>query len=207
MNVAGRALGTEKGRRYLAQLDQALCDGKWAEVPELARKTEKHAPEKHCYTLTARTEAQIASASRRPTSASSDDTTSIHGLSGAIPKLQEAIAASGSGPEDVYCARTCLAEIHWLQEDPSAVLKALPEGETPAGGNDRNATPLGWPEVCSTRSAFLRAAASEALGNNQAAQDVYRNAARNVPGSRSAELRKWTERLLARASIYASKAT
>ena len=48
MNVAGRALGTEKGRRYLAQLDQALCDGKWAEVPELARKTEKHAPEKHC---------------------------------------------------------------------------------------------------------------------------------------------------------------
>ncbi|RMY87019.1 hypothetical protein D0861_05596 [Hortaea werneckii] len=47
MNVAGRALGTEKGRRYLAQLDQALCDGKWAEVAELARKTEKHAPEKH----------------------------------------------------------------------------------------------------------------------------------------------------------------
>ena len=51
MNVAGRALGTEKGRRYLAQLDQALCDGKWAEVPELARKTEKHAPEKHCSSI------------------------------------------------------------------------------------------------------------------------------------------------------------
>ncbi|OTA24558.1 hypothetical protein BTJ68_12885 [Hortaea werneckii EXF-2000] len=207
MNVAGKALGTEKGRRYLAQLDQALCDGKWAEVAELARKTEKHAPEKHCYTLTARTEAQIASASRRPASASSNDTTSIHGLSGAIPKLQEATAASSSGPEDVYCARTCLAEIHWLQEDPSAALKALPEGETPAGGNDRNAPPLGWPEVCSTRSAFLRAAASEGLGNDQEARGVYRDAARNVPGSRSAELRKWTERLLARASIHASKAT
>lgn len=38
----------EKGKRYLAQLDQALCNGNWADVPELARKTDKHAPDRRC---------------------------------------------------------------------------------------------------------------------------------------------------------------
>lgn len=38
----------EKGVRYLGLLDQALCDGSWSEIPELARKVEKHAPERKC---------------------------------------------------------------------------------------------------------------------------------------------------------------
>lgn len=39
---------SEKGARYFGLLDQALCNGNWAEVPELARKTDKHAPERKC---------------------------------------------------------------------------------------------------------------------------------------------------------------
>jgi hypothetical protein len=35
---------TEKAVRYLRILDQARCQGHWLEVPELARKVEKHAP-------------------------------------------------------------------------------------------------------------------------------------------------------------------
>ena len=38
----------EKGARYLALLDRALCNGQWAEVPEFARKVDKHAPERKC---------------------------------------------------------------------------------------------------------------------------------------------------------------
>lgn len=38
----------EKGQRYLGLLDTALCNGSWSEVPELARKVEKHAPERKC---------------------------------------------------------------------------------------------------------------------------------------------------------------
>lgn len=38
----------EKGPRYLNQLDTARCDGKWNEVPELARKVEKHLPSRKC---------------------------------------------------------------------------------------------------------------------------------------------------------------
>jgi hypothetical protein len=35
-----------KGARYLGLLDQALCNGEYGSVPELARKVDKHAPER-----------------------------------------------------------------------------------------------------------------------------------------------------------------
>jgi cargo-transport protein YPP1 len=34
MSVHSKAPNAEKGRRYLAQLDQALCNGNWADVHE-----------------------------------------------------------------------------------------------------------------------------------------------------------------------------
>lgn len=43
-----KAPNSEKGTRYLGQLDQALCNGNWAEITELARKTDKHAPDRKC---------------------------------------------------------------------------------------------------------------------------------------------------------------
>ena len=46
--ISSKAPNPEKGRRYLASLDQALCNGSWSEVSELARKTDKHAPERKC---------------------------------------------------------------------------------------------------------------------------------------------------------------
>lgn len=48
MSVHGKAPNAEKGARYLASLDQALCNADWSEVPELARKVDKHAPERKC---------------------------------------------------------------------------------------------------------------------------------------------------------------
>ena len=48
MGSFSRGHHAEKGARYLGLLDQALCNGQWSEIPELARKTEKHAPERKC---------------------------------------------------------------------------------------------------------------------------------------------------------------
>ena len=48
MSAFSRGHSSEKGARYLGLLDQALCNGQWVEIPELARKTEKHAPERKC---------------------------------------------------------------------------------------------------------------------------------------------------------------
>jgi hypothetical protein len=38
----------EKAKRYIQQLDEARCAGRWADVPELCRKVEKHAPHRRC---------------------------------------------------------------------------------------------------------------------------------------------------------------
>ena len=146
MSVTAKAPNSEKGKRYLAQLDEALSNGNFASISELARKTDKHAPERACFTLAARTEAQIASASHRPTSASSTGTSSIHSLGQAVPKLQEAVNSGKNALDDVYCAKACLAEIYWLQEDANAALQALPR-ETPPAGPGGQATALGWLEV------------------------------------------------------------
>jgi hypothetical protein len=39
---------SEKAQRYLEQLDEARCAGRWPDVPELCRKVEKHAPHRKC---------------------------------------------------------------------------------------------------------------------------------------------------------------
>lgn len=56
------------------------------------------------------------------------------------------------------------------------------------------------------KTSFLKAAAWEVLGEEQKEREVYRASASQAPGSRTQELRRWTERLLARGGIYASKA-
>jgi len=39
---------SDKAKRYIQQLDEARCAGRWADVPELCRKVEKHAPHRRC---------------------------------------------------------------------------------------------------------------------------------------------------------------
>jgi hypothetical protein len=39
---------SEKALRYISQLDDARCAGRWTDVPELCRKVEKHAPHRKC---------------------------------------------------------------------------------------------------------------------------------------------------------------
>lgn len=51
MSLHRGAPNAEKGARYLGLLDHALCHGQWSEVPELARKVEKHAPQRKCTAL------------------------------------------------------------------------------------------------------------------------------------------------------------
>lgn len=127
---------------------------------------------------------------------------SIHSLGDAVPILEAAIADTKTVPEDGYCARICLAEIHWLQEEHAAALKALPKGRTPSGSVGGASPTLGWLEVCETKARFINVAALEAVGQAQEAETLYRSAELQAPGSRTPELRIWTERLLARTCMY-----
>jgi tetratricopeptide (TPR) repeat protein len=199
---ASSAANPEKGARYLAQLDQALCNASWSEIPELARKVEKHAPTRRCLTLAARSEAQIASASHRPTSASSNPTSSLHGLSELIPRLEEAIVVGNSIEEDAFIASVGLAEIHWLREDQETALKLLPDFVPESNTHSSLPSALGWMEVCAVKTSYIRAASLENQGKQEQAQKLYQEAIARTPGTRSTELRKWTERLLARACMH-----
>lgn len=192
----------EKGARYLGQLDQALCNASWSEIPELARKVEKHAPNRKCLTLAARSEAQIASASHRPTSASSNPTSSLHGLSELIPRLEEAIVVGNSIEEDAFIASVGLAEIHWLREDQETALKLLPEFIPDSNTHSSLPSALGWMEVCAIKTTYIRAASLESQGKEIEARRLYHEAITKTPGARSPELRKWTERLLAKACLH-----
>lgn len=199
---AKSASNPEKGARYLGQLDEALCNASWNDVPELARKTEKHAPNRKCLTLAARSEAQIASASHRPTSASSNTNNSLHGLSELVPRLEEAIVVGNSIEEDAFIASVCLAEIHWLREDPETALKLLPDFIPDSNNHSSLPSALGWMEVCAVKTIYIRATALESQGKEAEAQKLYRDAVAKTPGARSTELRKWTERLLAKACVH-----
>jgi hypothetical protein len=42
--MTGSVAESEKAIRYIQSLDLARCQGQWHQVPELARKVEKHAP-------------------------------------------------------------------------------------------------------------------------------------------------------------------
>jgi tetratricopeptide (TPR) repeat protein len=192
----------EKGAHYLRALDEALCNASWSDIPELARKVEKHAPTRRCLTLAARSEAQIASASHRPTSASSNPTSSLHGLSELVPRLEEAIVVGNSIEEDAFIASVGLAEIHWLREDQETALKLLPEYIPESNNHSSLPSALGWMEVCAIKTTYIRAASLESQGKEEEARKLYQEAIGKTPGARSVELRKWTERLLARACLH-----
>ncbi|EME43095.1 hypothetical protein DOTSEDRAFT_80610 [Dothistroma septosporum NZE10] len=195
----------EKGARYIGLLDAALCNGTWSEIPELARKVEKHAPDRKCLTLAARAEAQVANASHRPTSASSATSTSIHGLGELAPRLAEVTTTAGrSHPDDAFVASTCLAVIHWLREAPTDALKALAyiSQSTAVSTAKDTPGPFGWLEVCQVKNSFVKASCLDSRGQYTEAREIYRSAVSRTPGYRTPELRRWTERLLARSCMH-----
>ena len=197
------APNSEKGARYVGLLDQALCNGNWSEVPELARKTDKHTTGRACLTTAARAEAQVATSALFK-SASQSVTTgeAATSLSESASRLKAAINVEKELTEDVYIARVCLAEIYWLQEDGHAALEVLPNSVAGFEEAKAGTSALGWLEVCAVKRTLIQAAVAERHDKKSQARELYIGATRSTPGTRSAELRQWTERLLARACLY-----
>ena len=119
-----------------------------------------------------------------------------------VPKLEEAISGESKHPEDVHAANVCLAEIHWLQEDLEAALKAVAQDGITAESNGSHVSALGWLEVCEVKARLIKAAAFESTCQQDDAMQTYFSAVQRTPGSRTVELRRWTERLLARACMF-----
>lgn len=125
-----------------------------------------------------------------------------------IPGLKGAAdAAQSPQPDDAFIALVCLAKIYWLQEDAPNALLTLQTAPDPdlilATPSDGQSTPtLGWSEVCAVIATLIKADSLSNTANHNEALQVYRSAAGRTLGHRSPELRKWSERLLARACMY-----
>ncbi|KAF2446500.1 hypothetical protein P171DRAFT_430644 [Karstenula rhodostoma CBS 690.94] len=191
---------SDKALRYIAQLDDARCAGRWSDVPELCRKIEKHAPHRQCLTKTARAEAQIAKYStQRPSTASS---TASSGLSTVVPTLLTAIDDEGDHAQDTFQATVCLAWLHYVLDEPGLAVARLPKDMAAVATQLQEASPTNWTRACIVKAAFLKGSSHE---QNDSPEEAVSSFASILPwlSSKSAanetpQFNMWTEHLLVR---------
>ncbi|KAF2463742.1 filamentation protein-like protein [Lindgomyces ingoldianus] len=193
----------EKALRYISQLDEARCTGRWKDVPELCRKIEKHAPHRRCLTLTARSEVQIATYStQRPSTSASTAST---GLSKIIPSLLTAIDEEGDYVEDAFQATVCLGWLHYVLEEPGLAVARLPKDfavvAVKMSGKDSMLSP--WSRACIVKGVFLKGSSQERIASVEDAVGTYRSiiewlSSLNSLGTESPQFKAWTERSLVR---------
>ncbi|KAL1608084.1 hypothetical protein SLS60_003023 [Paraconiothyrium brasiliense] len=208
---------SDKALRYISQLDDARCAGRWSDVPELCRKVEKHAPHRQCQqparhstlpvvnsalglTKTARAEAQIARYStQRPSTASS---TASSGLSTIIPTLLTAIEEEGDHLQDALQATVCLAWLHYVLEEPGLAIARLPRDMAAVATNMQETSPTNWTRACIVKGAFLKGSSHEKTGSMDEAVTSFASIlpwlSSKPTANETPQFKMWTEHLLVR---------
>ncbi|KAF2262074.1 hypothetical protein CC78DRAFT_326436 [Lojkania enalia] len=198
----GNRTESDKAVRYITQLDEARCAGRWTDIPELCRKVEKHAPHRRCLTLTARSEAQISAyTSQRPTTTAS---TASSGLSKVIPALLTAIDEEGDYVQDAFQAAVCLGWLHYVLDEPGLAVARLPKDFTAVASkiSEKESALSGWSRVCIVKGVFIKGSSQEKTAALEDAVHAFTSIlpwlSSKSPNVESAEFKKWTEHLLVR---------
>ncbi|KAK8199641.1 uncharacterized protein BKA78DRAFT_10732 [Phyllosticta capitalensis] len=195
---------------YIAQLDDARCNARWGDVPELARKIEKHAPHRTCLYTTARAEAHVAAHYRAqhapppsPTAA-----TPPPDLRTLIDPLAAALGADTTHKQDAFAAAVCLGWIHSVLDEPDLTISRLPASfeDKIAELNAGDETLSGWTQVCIIKGAYLKGSALKKSGSAteamQTFQSVFRFLSQNILSSASPQFKCWSEALLAHLCLF-----
>ncbi|KAI8626928.1 hypothetical protein F5Y19DRAFT_466190 [Xylariaceae sp. FL1651] len=171
---------TKKRIQYLNKLEDARCEGKWDEVPELVRKIRKHAADRSCITTAAETEYAIVKASQKQTTSSKPTTTvSPNDLDTAqlLPKLLEAVDVESVYPEDKFQAQVCLGWLHWTVGEYDLASTRLP---TDPGNEltqlDQPDSVSEWTRVCILKATYLRAYCLSRNNRATEALDLFQDA-------------------------------
>ncbi|OTB08582.1 hypothetical protein M426DRAFT_316595 [Hypoxylon sp. CI-4A] len=171
---------TTKVALYLSRLEEARCEGKWDDLPELVRKVRKHATDRLCLTTTAESEYAIIKASQkqspesRPGTAVSPQDLDVAQL---IPRLVGAIDTETSYPEDKYQAQVCVGWLHWTVGQYSEASSLLPQSlETELPQADQPNGISEWTRVCSLKAAYLKANCLARNDERVAALGVFESA-------------------------------
>ncbi|KAG9387999.1 filamentation protein Rhf1 [Pyrenophora tritici-repentis] len=205
---------SDKAKRYIQQLDEARCAGRWADVPELCRKVEKHAPHRRCLTLTARSEAQVAAYSgQRPSTASS--TKSTGALSQIIPPLLTAMDEGDTPAQDAFQANVCLGWVHYVSEEPGLAAARLP-GDFGAVATqllaEAGGALSGWSRVCLVKGTYLKGSSLEKTGAVDEAVETYSSivpwlTTATTPTTESMQFKLWGEHSLVRLCQLSDQST
>ncbi|MCJ1308179.1 hypothetical protein MMC25_001831 [Agyrium rufum] len=186
---------SEKANRYISLLENARCNGRWQEVPELARKVGKHAPHRECLRASAQAECQIVAYNKKALAGSGASP-----LQQLIPSLTKAIQKEKESSEDAFQAQSCLGWLTYAEGRYTDALAALPSS-FPLGYSAKEATSSGMTGVCLIRNFCLRGAIKEKLGKPEEALETYEQGLDSLISlsesqKDSSESRMWMERFL-----------
>ncbi|GFP52065.1 putative cargo-transport protein ypp1 [Trichoderma asperellum] len=143
---------TTKAARYAESLDDARCEGTWADVPELVRKVRKHDPARECLTLTAESECVISKVT-----AAGDQLADLD-VPNRLPKLMAVLDAETNSAEERFQAQVCVGWMHWVVGEYALALERLPKSLNEQYPDiDPANTASEWTSVCALKAAYLRA--------------------------------------------------
>ncbi|TAQ86666.1 hypothetical protein B7494_g5025 [Chlorociboria aeruginascens] len=200
-----------KTAHYIQQLDAARSDGDWEAVPKLIKKIRKHAPDRHCLTLTAESEYAVTQASHqrlgtarpqtaRPSTAALPQAPDI---SHYIPLLAEAIEKEHTYVEDEFQAQVCLGWIYWQLGQPSLAISnlsnSIEQEFSQLDGTNKESTE--WTKVCALKAAYIKGTCQNRTGAVAEAQETFASAlpilssVSSGPANRK-EVRCWAELFL-----------
>lgn len=169
-----------KAAQYLNKLEDARCDGRWDEVPELVRKVRKHANDRACLTTVVETEYAVIRASQKKSAHSTPTTavsTSDLDTARLLPKLLEVIDAEHAYPQDKFQAQVCAGWVHWTVGEYHHVSARLPtDQEQERLQMDQPDGLSEWTRVCAFKATYLRAYCLSRSNKTVEALAVFRGA-------------------------------
>ncbi|RAL05554.1 putative filamentation protein (Rhf1) [Aspergillus ibericus CBS 121593] len=201
---------SDKGHRYVTALDNARCQNKWDEVPELIRKVTKHAPQKTCFLEVASTEYQIAShlqkhpSTPRPASAS--------GLHDLIPTLLSTVNRAEGSKQEVFQAQVCLGWVHWTVNELGLAVSRFPHdfGDTLNELEHAGEELSPWTKTCFVKACYLKGSAQRMTSDPYGALETLHSLApwlnsQLQSSTNSPQFIYWSEKLLAEAASLAGE--
>ncbi|PNS15461.1 hypothetical protein CAC42_720 [Sphaceloma murrayae] len=189
---------SDKGSRYIDQLNIARLNGAWSEVQEVLRKVNKHAPSRQCKSsliLTATTEHELtpnALARHVPSSNTEDSTYADVGS-----KLSQAIDSEKVHAEDAFAARVCLAHAQWAQGQWTSILQTLSREHWNLTPNVSSPITL----YSAIKGKYILGCAHQQLETKAEAEHVFESAISLINSARESvmeypEIHRWASRVL-----------
>ncbi|KAI9714732.1 MAG: hypothetical protein M1820_000021 [Bogoriella megaspora] len=217
LDEGGTLMEGESGKtaRYLQNLEEALNQCAWSEVPELCRKVQKHAPQRNLLVLAERSEVEVINFLHQRSSIDHSSTqTSV--VSTLISPLREALENQNTPQFDKSRATIILGWIHWVLNEPELALERLSTVDLTAisdkelwsrdTGDKNNRTLI--------QGFVLKGTAQESINSPHEAIRTYTaalpylsqylssvsesTATQKSPRSHSTQCHRWTEQLLSR---------